>query len=77
MAKAICRHCGGPIEMRMPVPKSGCDHLYYPDNCLVCSSMVKPKIGLPGWICPACGRGNAPTSATCPCKPFPAPTVTC
>lgn len=30
-----------------------------------------------GWLCPACGRGNAPTSATCPCKPFPAPTVTC
>lgn len=20
-----------------------------------------------GWLCPACGRGNAPTSAVCPC----------
>ena len=21
-----------------------------------------------GWLCPACGRGNAPTNMTCPCK---------
>ena len=26
-----------------------------------------------GWICPVCGRGNAPWSATCPCvvPPYP------
>ena len=24
-----------------------------------------------GWICPVCGRGNAPQVTTCPCKPFP------
>lgn len=30
-----------------------------------------------GWLCPACGRGNAPTTSTCGCKPFPAPTITC
>lgn len=23
-----------------------------------------------GWICPVCGRGNAPHSSTCACKPF-------
>lgn len=34
--KQICRHCGGLVEIRLPVPSSGCDHLYYPDNCVVC-----------------------------------------
>lgn len=29
-----------------------------------------------GWLCPACGRGNAPTTATCPCKPWPKQEVT-
>lgn len=29
-----------------------------------------------GWLCPACGRGNAPTTATCPCKPSPKGDVT-
>lgn len=24
-----------------------------------------------GWTCPRCGRGNAPSTATCPCIPFP------
>jgi len=23
----------------------------------------------PGWLCPACGRGNAPWASQCPCKP--------
>ncbi len=22
-----------------------------------------------GWICPVCGRGNSPSTPTCPCKP--------
>jgi hypothetical protein len=30
-----------------------------------------------GWLCPACGRGNAPTNMTCPCKPWPEMRVTC
>jgi hypothetical protein len=24
-----------------------------------------------GWICPVCGRGNAPTTPQCFCKPNP------
>lgn len=30
-----------------------------------------------GWLCPRCGRGNAPLTATCPCMPLPALEVTC
>ena len=22
-----------------------------------------------GWLCPRCGRGNAPSTGTCPCVP--------
>ena len=25
---------------------------------------------MPGWICPVCGRGNAPYTNTCPCIPI-------
>ena len=42
--------------------------------------------GVVGWLCPACGRGNAPTLMTCPCADqrvrtadylgLPAPTLT-
>ena len=29
----------------------------------------RPKIGGSyGWICPVCGRGNAPWNSCCPCK---------
>jgi len=30
-----------------------------------------------GWLCPACGRGNAPMTPTCPCKGWPKMEVTC
>ena len=31
-----------------------------------------PKIGGSyGWICPVCGRGNAPWNSYCPCKVGP------
>jgi hypothetical protein len=30
-----------------------------------------------GWLCPACGRGNAPLNMTCPCKPWPEMRITC
>lgn len=33
--------------------------------------------GLPGWVCPVCGRGNAPHVSTCPCVPLPPMQVTC
>ena len=32
--------------------------------------------GTLGWICPRCGRGNAPSSSSCPCVPLPIPVVT-
>ena len=30
-----------------------------------------------GWLCPACGRGNAPMNMTCPCKPWTTMEVSC
>ena len=36
-----------------------------------------PQFSNPGWTCPRCGRGNAPSTATCPCVPPPPLTVTC
>ncbi len=30
-----------------------------------------------GWLCPSCGRGNAPTNPTCPCKGYPKMEITC
>lgn len=32
-------------------------------------SMPERAPALIGWQCPACGRGNAPWQATCPCGP--------
>ena len=32
-APAICKHCGGAIEVRNPTGK--CDHLYWPENLTV------------------------------------------
>ena len=29
-----CKHCDGLINIRNPT--GFCDHLYYPDNCVVC-----------------------------------------
>ena len=40
-----------------------------------------PPAALPphqlGWLCPACGRGNSPSTSTCPCKGWPKMEVTC
>lgn len=39
MSEKICEHCDGEIAIRNP---SGyCDHLYYPQNCKVCSHTKK------------------------------------
>lgn len=37
----ICAHCKGLISIRLPVPSSGCDHLYYPAYCAHCRSKQK------------------------------------
>jgi hypothetical protein len=44
----------------------------------MCKCDWKPLrgVGYTGWICPVCGRGNAPTTSTCSCKGFDY-TVTC
>lgn len=35
---------------------------------------IVPDVPMPtprGWVCPVCGRGNAPDTQTCPCIPIP------
>jgi hypothetical protein len=34
-------------------------------------------VGPTGWVCPRCGRGNAPHTSSCPCIPPPPMKVTC
>lgn len=57
-----------------------CGERYTAGHAVNCPSFVAgttiPMFGLAGvpkpiaqrgWLCPACGRGNAPRNATCPC----------
>ena len=42
--------------------------------CPSCGSLIPygtPHVCLTpyGWVCPRCGRGNAPSTPTCPCIP--------
>ena len=40
----ICEHCNKDISIRNP---SGfCDHLYYPENCLICEDLVRNEKGI-------------------------------
>jgi hypothetical protein len=45
------------------------------------AALAEPeKVTVPmqyGWLCPACGRGNAPLAQTCPCKGWPTMQITC
>lgn len=43
MTTEECEHCKGLIEIRMPVPSSGCDHLYYPDACQICKTREESR----------------------------------
>jgi hypothetical protein len=40
------------------------------------NKVLRPS-GLSGWVCPVCGAGLSPFTAVCPCKPMPAPKITC
>lgn len=40
----------------------------------ICKCPPQP-VGLTGWICPICGKGNSPYTQTCPCQPFNCPTI--
>lgn len=37
----------------------------------------QPPTNAFGWVCPVCGRGNAPHSSSCPCVELPPLKVTC
>lgn len=43
------------------------------ENISKTSKSVSNTVNKPvqyGWICPVCGRGNSPSTSTCPCKPI-------
>lgn len=41
----ICRHCN--MDIRIRNPSGFCDHLYYPEGCLVCQSYDDVQIQKP------------------------------
>ena len=59
-----CIACGSPAGSHL----SWCPTLHPPQQMYVVQN---------GWLCPACGRGNAPTNMTCLCKGWPKMEVTC
>ena len=53
-------------------------HYFWCSQAPTTSANPPPYIPVPtGWLCPACGRGNAPTTPTCPCKGYPKMEITC
>jgi hypothetical protein len=48
------------------------------DAALAEPEKVPPSIPMQyGWLCPACGRGNAPLAQSCSCKGWPSLQITC
>ena len=57
---ANCTECGNMINGKHAM---NCPYYHVP-------SIPTPTYGSVGWICPKCGRGNAPACMTCPCVPM-------
>lgn len=54
--------------------KTHADNIYSPDNSTTATPTLQSMYNPPrhrgevGWICPVCGRGNAPSTAYCNCN---------
>lgn len=57
-------HLGQTLDA--PISFDKVDETLYDLKKLIEESEQKP-IGLVGWVCPVCGRGNSPYTSTCPC----------
>lgn len=49
----ICLHCGGDIAIRNPT--GNCDHLHYPENCIICQRIESAEAGF-GKVCKGCNN---------------------
>lgn len=68
--------CGWRLDGHRPFLDNRPNDLYLPSTTL--PPTPSPRVSGPvGWVCPVCGRGNGPFTATCPCIPMSAPVVTC
>jgi len=44
VAFRVCMHCEQSVELRNPT--GYCDHLYYPEKCLICRTRLKRGMSL-------------------------------
>ena len=66
---------GDPVEIKAPDWKKKLEDIVIHTPCIL-EPLTEPEIKTYGWICPVCGRGNAPWSSSCPCV-APEMKVTC
>ena len=64
-----CNRCGGELTTGDGGTNDGL--------CATCRNNPPFVAPMTGWICPVCGRGNAPFTSSCPCVPPPPMYPTC
>lgn len=68
----VCQRCGK--HQRIPAIEGSLT------DAELCNCPLEPEqkpAYAQGWVCPRCGRGNAPWLGTCPCWTIPTTTGSC
>jgi len=65
----VCCVCGKPSSMAVSEGEIT-ELVWYCHDCWIAKRKRKEQTatGPYGWVCPVCGRGNAPFNRSCPCK---------